>query len=511
MRTFVTTALCFGLALAVGTAASAPAPITKKSPVPKVAPIASIKPPAKDSSESLRPKLAIERFTLSNGLRVVLNPDPTSPTVSVVVWYDVGSRNERAGEGGFAHMFEHLMFEGTPKVPRGQYDTLITGRGGKLNAATSEDWTRYFEMLPSSELSLALFLESDRMQSLKVDQEAFENQRKVVQEEYRMRVANAPYVKGYFKLNELLYDGWLPYAHPAIGSMKELDEAKIEWVRAFHDAYYAPNNAVLVIAGDFPSDDAKALVHKYFDGLARHEIKAFDAPKFTPRETGVGPVTVDDALARTPMAYLGWVIPPDGEKDHYALEVAATILTGGESSRQHRRLVRDLAWAQDVDADTNDHRGPDLFEIDARLADCAGKPVVDPKTKESVCKTPVKIEDVERVAQEEIDDLAKRGPTAVELSTARAKIEHSFLFGLQSNLSRAMVLAKFEGQRGDASLLAGEVEKYLAVTADDVKAATAKWLKAKTAGKVRVVPATKSAQRMGEKPAEKAAAKKAVK
>jgi predicted Zn-dependent peptidase len=501
-------------AVAAGTALAAPTPHGKVTP-PKVPGIASVAPPEKTSLETLRPKLVIERFTLGNGLRVVLNPDPTSPTVSVVVWYDVGSRNEHAGEGGFAHLFEHMMFEGTPKVPRGTYDTLVTGRGGKLNASTSEDWTRYFEMLPSSELSLALYLESDRMQSLKVDEDAFENQRKVVQEEYRMRVANAPYVKGYFKLNELLYDGWTPYAHPVIGSMKELDEAKIDWVRAFHDSYYAPNNAVLVVSGDFASDDAKALVHKYFDGLARHDTKPFEPPKFTPRTTSVGPVTVEDPLARTPMAYLGWVIPPDGDKDHYALEVAATILSGGESSRLHRKLVRDLAWAQDADADTNDRRGPDLFEVDARLADCATKPVVDAKTKESVCKTPVKIEEVERVVQAEIDDLAAHGPTAAELATARAKIEHSFLFGLQSNLSRAMVLAKFEGHRGDASLLAGEVDRYLAVTAADVKAATAKWLTAKTVGKVRVVPASKSpekpAEKRSDKPADKAADKKAVK
>jgi predicted Zn-dependent peptidase len=321
-RIFVGLALVAGLGLAVtprsfadpartvlaAPSASARIPVGKTT---KPGGLETIAPPAKDAKETLRPKLALERFTLGNGLRVVLNADPTSPTISVVVWYDVGSRNEKAGEGGFAHLFEHLMFEGTDKIPRGRYDALVTGRGGKLNASTSEDWTRYYEMLPSSELSLALFLEADRMQSLKVDQEAFENQRKVVQEEYRMRVANAPYVKGYFKLNELLYDGWQPYAHPVIGSMKELDDAKIEWVRAFHDAYYAPNNAVLVVSGDFASDDAKGLVHKYFDGLGKHDTKPFESPAFTPRAKGFGPVDVDDPLARTPMAYLGWVVPPD--------------------------------------------------------------------------------------------------------------------------------------------------------------------------------------------------------
>ncbi|MEO7095030.1 MAG: insulinase family protein, partial [Polyangiales bacterium] len=144
----------------------------------------------------LKPKIEIERLTLDNGLRVVLNRDVTSPTVGVVVWYDVGSRNEKPGEGGFAHLFEHIMFEGSEKFPRGIHDKIVEGRGGKLNASTSEDWTRYWEMMPAGELGVTLFLEADRMRSLHIDEEAFENQRKVVQEEYRMRVDNAPYVKG---------------------------------------------------------------------------------------------------------------------------------------------------------------------------------------------------------------------------------------------------------------------------------------------------------------------------
>ena len=423
--------------------------------------------------QPLRPKLAIERFTLDNGLRVVLNPEPTSPTLAVVVWYDVGSRNEKPGEGGFAHLFEHMMFEGSAGVPRGVHDKIVEGRGGKLNASTSEDWTRYFELMPSSELPVTLFLEADRMKSLQVVEDAFENQRKVVQEEYRMRVDNAPYVKGYFRLMELVYEGYHPYAHPAIGSMAELDAAKLAWVQSFHKRWYGPNNAVLVIAGDIDVEQAKTLIHKYFDGVAKIPVPSKELPPFAGRTTPSGPEPVMDPNARTGESLLAWSIPPDHTKEHYALEMAAAVLSGGESARLKRKLVKDLSLAQDIDANTEDHRGPDAFVITAQLADKA------------------KFEDVEKAIWAEVDDLAKKGPTDAELKKARAKVEHAFLFGLQANLSRAMALAKFEGHNGDASLLKSEPDRYLEVTAADVKAAVAKYLVREKLAHVRVMPTPK--------------------
>lgn len=426
------------------------------------------------AGKPLRPKLTIERFTLDNGLRVVLNPEPTSPTLAVVVWYDVGSRNEKAGEGGFAHLFEHMMFEGSAGVPRGMHDKIVEGRGGKLNASTSEDWTRYFELMPSSELPVTLFLEADRMKSLQVTEEAFENQRKVVQEEYRMRVDNAPYVKGYFRLMELAYEGYHPYAHPAIGSMQELDAAKLEWVQSFHKRWYGPNNAVLVIAGDFEVEQAKTLIHKYFDGVAKIPPPNKELPEFKGRTKPSGPEPVMDPNARTGESLLAWTIPQDHTKEHYALEMAAAVLSDGESSRLKRKLVKDLALARDVEVSTEDHRGPDAFVITAQLADKA------------------KFEDVEKAVWTEIDDLAKKGPTDAELKKARAKVEHAFLFGLQANLSRAMALAKFEGHHGDASLLKTEPERYLEVSAADVKAAVAKYLVREKLAHVRVMPQPKT-------------------
>jgi predicted Zn-dependent peptidase len=277
---------------------------------------------------------------------------------------------------------------------------------------------------------------------------------------------------------ELLYEGYHPYAHPAIGSMQELDAAKLEWVQAFHKRWYGPNNAVLVVAGDIDVEQAKMLIHKYFDGVPSIAVPNKDLGSFSGRTKPSGPEPVIDPNARTGASMLAWSIPQDHTKEHYALEMAAAVLSDGDSSRLKRKLVKDLAIAQDVEASTEDHRGPDAFVINAQLSEKA------------------KVEDVEKAIWAEIDDLAKKGPTEAELQKARAKVEHSFLFGLQANLSRAMALAKFEGHFGDATQLKSEPDKYLEITAADVKAAVAKYLVREKLAHVRVIP----------KPAEKAAA-----
>ncbi|HEY2735038.1 MAG TPA: pitrilysin family protein, partial [Polyangiales bacterium] len=208
-----------------------------------------------DSAQQHALKLDVRRAKLDNGLRVVLSPDHTSPTIAVDVIYDVGGRNEERGHAGFAHLFEHMMFQGSANVARGEHFKLVTSHGGTLNGTTSEDRTNYFEMLPQSELPLAIWLEADRMRALDISQSNFENQRKVVQEEFRMRVSNAPYVPAEIRLDSMVNQGYWPYEHPAIGNMQDLDAAQLDWVRAFHDQYYAPNNAVLAVSGDFDPDE----------------------------------------------------------------------------------------------------------------------------------------------------------------------------------------------------------------------------------------------------------------
>src|SRR5215468_8388778 len=211
-----------------------------------------------DTSALAQTKLAIDvrKAKLDNGLRVVMSVDHTTPTIAADIVYDVGGRNEQRGRSGFAHLFEHMMFQGSENVARGDHFRLVTSHGGSLNGTTNEDRTNYFEMLPRSELPLALWHEADRMKTLDVTEFNFKNQVKVVQEEYRMRNENVPYRPASIRLQAMVFQGYWPYEHTSIGTMADLDAAQLDWVKAFHDQYYAPNNAVLAIAGDFDPDEA---------------------------------------------------------------------------------------------------------------------------------------------------------------------------------------------------------------------------------------------------------------
>ena len=395
-------------------------------------------------------KLAIQKVTLDNGLRVVMNVDRTSPTVAVSVIYDVGSRNELKGRSGFAHLFEHMMFQGSANVPRGEHARLVSGHGGLLNGTTSSDRTNYFEVVPANELALALWLEADRMKSLDVSEANFENQRKVVQEEYRMRVSNVAYVPSAIRLEELVFQGYWPYEHSTIGSMADLDAAQLPWIKEFHGQYYAPNNAVLTIAGDFEADESMAMVHRYFDAIPRAAVPAFEPTPF-PEQTSQRTAIMKDVNARSPGVLYGWAIPPTRTPDHYALEIAAVILGVGESSRLHQILVREKALTQNVSVSTERRRGPDLLAIDAQLSEG------------------VKVGDVERVIEAELKSLGTRPPSDAEMQKAHRRVQASLVLGLQSNFARASRLGEYELFFGDARHLNGEIDKLLAVTKQDVQ------------------------------------------
>jgi zinc protease len=424
-------------------------------------------------------KLEIQRHKLENGLRVVLAPDATSPTVAVDVVYDVGGRNEERGHSGFAHLFEHMMFQGSRNVARGEHFQLVTSHGGMLNGTTNSDRTNYFEMLPQSELALALWLEADRLQYLDISEKNFENQRAVVKEEYRMRVANAAYVPASIRLEELIYQGYWPYEHSAIGNMADLDAAKLEWVRAFHAAYYAPNNAVLSVSGDFQPGTALQLIRQYFGG-AKPALPTAYEPGKVPDQTSAREAVVEDAHAKLPAIFDGWAIPGNRQPEHYALELAAMVLTDGESSRLHRYLVRERALAVEVDASTNDARGPDAFEITCKLAGGA------------------KIADVAKLLEEEITKLGAKGPTDAELEKVKTRLASRFVLGLQSNIARANKLAEFELYWGDANLLNTELARYLAVTKDDVKKVVATYLVKSRRNRVEVRPAAAAPEKKAQ-------------
>ena len=414
--------------------------------------------------------LSIQRVTLDNGLRVVLNADRSAPNVAVSVIYDVGSRNETEGRTGFAHLFEHMMFEGSKNVPKGEHFKLITARGGTLNGTTSTDRTNYFEMLPASELALALWLEADRMKSLNVTPENVENQRAVVEEEYRMRVSNQAYAEGAMKLRTLVFDGYFPYDHDPIGKMADLDAAKFEYVSAFHDAYYAPDDAVLAIAGDFDADEAMKLVRQYFGDAPRRKTVPEYVPPPVPEQKAPRCADMKDTNAKNPAVLEGWVIPPSRTPEHYALELAAVLLGSGESSRLHQRLVRSDGVAQSASVWINQQRGPDMLVVRTVLSEHG------------------KLPGVERTIDGEIARMANEGPTPAELEKAKTEFSSNFVFGLESNLHRANELGEFELFWGDARLLSRELEKYRAVTREELRDAVKKYLVKARRSTVRVYP-----------------------
>jgi zinc protease len=422
-------------------------------------------------TQHLAVKLDVRRMKLDNGLRVVLAPDHTSPTIAVDVVYDVGGRNEERGHAGFAHLFEHMMFQGSANVARGDHFKLVTSHGGSLNGTTSEDRTNYFEMLPRSELPLALWLEADRMRSLDISQFNFENQRKVVEEEFRMRVSNAPYVPATIRLDAMVNEGYWPYEHPAIGNMADLDAAQLDWVRAFHDKYYAPNNAVLAVSGDFDPDECIQLVRKYFGPIAAlPSLPAYQPGPF-PQQKAPRDAMVEDAHAQLPAIMLGWPIPPARDRDHYALELLAMLLGDGDSSRLEAKLVHDRAIATGIDVNAAGRRGPDVFTVTLKVASSS---------------TPSQ---VERAFDAELETVKHAAPSDDEMRKLRNRIEAQFLFGLQSNIARAQELAEFELYWGDATLLLGELDKYLAVKKEDITRVASQYLRQETRSRIEVKPA----------------------
>jgi predicted Zn-dependent peptidase len=429
-----------------------------------------------DSAQQHAVKLDVRRAKLDNGLRVVLAPDHTSPTIAVDVIYDVGGRNEERGHAGFAHLFEHMMFQGSANVPRGDHFKLVTSHGGTLNGTTSEDRTNYFEMLPQSELPLAIWLEADRMRTLDISQSNFENQRKVVQEEFRMRVSNAPYVPAELRLDSMVNQGYWPYEHPAIGNMQDLDAAQLDWVRAFHDQYYAPNNAVLAVAGDFDPDECMALIRKYFGPIKpQPNIPAYNPGPF-PQQKAPHDAIVEDAHAQLPAIMMGWPIPSNRDRDHYALELLGMLLGDGDSSRLESKLVRERAISTGTEVGTQDRRGPDSFMVTLKVASTAT------------------VAQVQGAFDAELARIKAAPPSDDEMRKLRNTIESHFLFGLQSNFARAQKLAEFELYWGDANLLKTELDKFLAVTKDDISRVARTYLKPETRSRIEVKPPPQQAK-----------------
>jgi len=294
-------------------------------------------------------RIAFQETTLKNGLRVITVEDHTAPVVSQVLIYDVGSTNEREGRTGFAHLFEHMMFKGTENVKSmSEYLRLIMSSGGVIDATTGTDMTSYFETVPSNQLELPLFLESDRLRGLTITQAALDTERKVVQEEKRMRIDNQPYANSNRVLNELLYNNFAN-KHDVIGSMDDLNAASVADVSEFFKTYYAPNNAVLVLVGDFKTAEALAKVRKYFEDIPRQpEPKLVDLTE--PEQKAERRAMLEDALAQLPRVNIAFKAAQGNTSDFYALQMLASVLASGQSSRLYQAMVKESEIVSNVNS-----------------------------------------------------------------------------------------------------------------------------------------------------------------
>lgn len=275
-----------------------------------------------DTKASSKPatleSIPIVHAKLKNGLRVVMSPERSMPTVAIALYYDVGSRNEVKGRSGFAHLFEHMMFQGSENVAKGEYFKIVMNHGGDFNGTTSHDRTNYFVTLPSNELDLGLWLEADRMRALDITQANFENQRQTVMEERRQSHENRPYALSMLEINELAYGDYWPYSHSTIGDMKDLQNAPLSAVQEFFRTYYAPNNAVLSISGDFDPKSALASIEKYFGQIPSRPVPPFNYPDPKP-QTAERTAKTTDRNAELPAFHIAYAIPKSRTKDHYPL------------------------------------------------------------------------------------------------------------------------------------------------------------------------------------------------
>lgn len=431
------------------------------------------------------PKLQIPYtlFTLDNGLTVIVHEDHSVPLVSLNVWYHVGSGREKPGRTGFAHLFEHLMFEGSAHVKEGEFDTLLEANGGNNNGSTNTDRTNYWIDVPSNGVELALFLESDRMGTLLdvMTPARVDGQRDVVKNERRQSYENAPYGMADIVLGEMLYPQGYPYHWPTIGYMDDLTAASYEDVVDFFKKYYAPNNASVVIAGDIDTARAHALANKWFGDIrARDFVPPFDAPQ--PYLTATAKRTLTDRV-QLPRIYLAWLTPAQFRPGDAALDLISQILAGGKNSRLYKRLVYDMQIAQDVSAFQASSALSSSFQIivTARLDRKDGKSVTPQAA----------IEEVQRVVDEELDRIRREAAQPRELERAVNQAEASFYnaieavggFGGKADRLNAYYVAT-----GDPDYFNEDLSRYRALSASDVQATAVKFLPATPRVELTVLP-----------------------
>jgi zinc protease len=415
------------------------------------------------------PHSTIREKALPNGLRILMIENHDAPVINVQVWYHVGSKNELAGKTGFAHLFEHLMFDGTKNIGPDQFSDYVVRSGGTDNAYTTEDATIFWETIPSNNLPAVLWLEADRMRNLQITERVFKTEREVVKEERRQRLDNQPYGT----VVEVLYQNAFkvhPYQHQTIGSMEDLDRASIDDIRQFYDTNYVPSNATLVMVGDFEPVEAEALAEKYFGPLPASP----PPPRVIPQEPvqtskRVLKIVRDVAL---PAFVEGYHMPADGTPDAYPLRLASEILSEGDSSRIRRRLVYEKQVALDAQSAGNFTEDPNLFFVLGVM---------------NATHTP---EEGEREVDDEIARLRNEPVSAYELETAKNQILREFILSRETTKSRADELGYDAEILKDPELVNTELARFLAVTAEDIQRVARRYFVPENMTVVEVSPET---------------------
>jgi len=406
--------------------------------------------PSSSLSAAVRPpKLQYEVVNLSNGLTVVLSEDHSTPIVHLQMWYHVGSKNEKPGRTGFAHLFEHLMFKGSQNVEPEAHTSIVSSVGGQSNAYTTDDETVFWETVPSQYLPVVLWLEADRMATLRIDRNSLVNEREVVKEERRMRIDNQPYGR----LSEIIYDQAFtvhPYKHPTIGSMQDLEAASVADVRDFYGTYYVPANATAVLVGDFDPVQAKALISRY---LGRVPAAARPVPRDIPKEppqTKERRVTLD-APWPLPAVVVAYHVTHDGHPDSYPLHIASKVLSDGQSSRIYQELVYKRQLAVAAFGSANLIEDPNLFYAVA---------IVQPGTKP---------QDVIDALIGEFDRLKAEPIGSRELQRTKNQFARDYILGRESNEQKALQLGHAIVIHDDIRTADGEFDIFQNLTTADVQ------------------------------------------
>jgi predicted Zn-dependent peptidase len=451
--TFLKTVFSFFVfaAVALNAAAKDPAPRAKD---PQSA--AAKKDATRPERKSILKPIHFTEYDLPNGLHVILHENHAAPVVATYVLYHVGSKNERPDRTGFAHFFEHLMFEGSENIPRGQIDKYVSGAGGNLNASTSFDQTDYYLNLPANQLKLALWIESERMLHAKIDETGVETQRSVVKEEKRRSYDNQPYGSLIEELAKLVFNG-TPYEWVPIGSFQYIDQAAIDEFRQFYKTYYIPNNATLAVAGDFDVAETKKLIEEYFGPIPKGAPIAQPKVELAPTKA---PVKKDVVKENTPLPATlhAWHAVPETNPDSYPLELLGNILSGGRSSRLYKRLVEKEQAALDVEA------FPYLMEKVGMLGVFA------------TGQRGVTLDQLDALITDEVARIKKEGVTEQEFQKALNQKEAEFASSFGTMQTRAKNLARYHVFYGDANLINTELDRYLAVPRADLQRVAKKYL-----------------------------------